>query len=60
MSAAAYAGLMLWNEQREEWVGNKPRQQSQGSRESVFRLTLLHSCCLWDASLLQSSIAPVG
>jgi hypothetical protein len=26
---------MLWNEQREEWVGNKPRQQSQGSRESV-------------------------
>ncbi|CAK9261329.1 unnamed protein product [Sphagnum jensenii] len=28
-------GLMLWNEQREEWVGNKPRQQSQGSRESV-------------------------
>jgi len=28
-------GLMLWNEQREEWVGNKLRQQSQGSRESV-------------------------
>jgi hypothetical protein len=37
MSAAAYAGLMLWNEQREEWVGNKPRPQSQGSRESVIR-----------------------
>jgi hypothetical protein len=60
MSAAAYAGLMLWNEQREEWVGNKPRQQSQGSCESVIRLTLLRPCCLWDASLLQSSIAPIG
>ncbi|KAH8955767.1 hypothetical protein BDL97_07G003900 [Sphagnum fallax] len=28
-------GLMLWNEQRREWVGTRPRHQPQGSREPV-------------------------